>query len=486
MTQTAEANTKHHPFIIWNAIAAGLATTVAMWLAWFILHHPAVGVPPSTSGIILLAVQTLALAVFAARWLHAPLPKLLTLAVLAALFSATINLVSMGSMLVPQADPSQGMQAQAVPASGQPSLPLMVIGYLAVSTALGLVSGALAHFLRSRPSPAESDALTPLRRLAFALMAATLPLLLLGGLVTSYRAGLSVPDWPGTYGGNMFLYPISLMASDKQVYLEHSHRLFGALVGLSCIVVTIATFRLDPRGWTRGWACAILALVVLQGVLGGFRVTEESKYLAAAHGVLAQVVFLMMGMFAGYVTLGYRQGPTEDAAGDKRRRSLCTGGVHALILQLIFGALYRHTGSSHALYTHIAFSFVIVGFGMMAGMSAAARPGPTDAFNRALRRTGGMVAAIVTLQFILGWGAWAANPPSAFKPVPRWSEMKTLEPVPAWKAAIRTGHQANGALLIGTTGVLFVLARRLRRGNDGAAVPNSRTSPPALSATAAP
>lgn len=493
MSISDPAHSPHAPRSpLWEALAAGLAATVAMWVVWFVLHHPAVGLAPALSGPILLVVQALALGLFTARWIavagRAP-ASVIGAAALAGLASGAVNLVSMGSMLVPQADPAHSMTADAGPVvtgGARPGLPLMIAGYLAVSLGVGIVAGASCAFgVRPRELAAQ-DPLAPLRRLSFVALAATLPLLLLGGLVTTTRSGLAVPDWPGTYGGNMFLYPISLMASNQGVYLEHSHRLFGALVGLTSIALLITALRLETRRFVRILAVATFLLVCLQGVLGGFRVTEQSQFLAAAHGVLGQLIFLLMGMFAGYVSIAHQQGPTTSEPTDRRRRSLGSALVHSLILQLAFGAAYRHTGSSHALYTHMGFAFIVAILGLVAGMIAASRRDAGDAYSRTLLRTGSFVVALVALQFILGWGAWAANPPSNFQKIPKASELANLEPQPTWKVAIRTAHQGNGALLIGAAGFLFALVRRVRRNDDGAAVPGAGSPAPSLGAAANP
>ena len=475
--------------VLWDLLTSGFAATIAMWVVWFVVHHPAVALKPGLSGPVLLVVQALVLSVVATRWI-APgrRPGSIILATgLAGLLSGTVNLASMGSMLVPQADPSAGMAASVAPAD-HPSIVLMIVGYLGLATMMGLLGGVVATALsKMRPSlNGASSNQDRLRRMAVLALAATLPLLLLGGLVTSSLAGLSVPDWPGTYGGNMFLYPISLMASEKHVYLEHSHRLFGALVGMTSIALLVTTLALESRGWMKAWAAAIFLLVCVQGLLGGFRVTESSTALALAHGVLAQVVFLLMAMFAAYTTAAYAQGPSSPDDRDRRRRTFATALLHSLLLQLAMGAAYRHTGSAHVLYTHIALAFLVVTVGMVAGMAASGRPGGSlDGFNAAIRRTGTVVVAVVVLQFILGWGAWAANPPGQFRPVPKVGELASTTPVPAWKVAIRTAHQANGAVLIASAGVLFVLIRRIPRGGPGSAVRGAtEPSPSPLAATA--
>ncbi len=452
--------------ICWDLLTTGFAATIAMWVVWFVVHHPAVALTSSASGPILLAVQSLVLGIVSTRWI-APARQPTTIiaaTVGAGVLSGTINLASMGSMLVPQADPSAGLAAD-VAAQNHPSTFLMLAGYLGLSAVMGLFGGIAASYIPTQVSVSTKE--DRLRRMALLALAATLPLLLLGGLVTSSLAGLSVPDWPGTYGGNMFLYPISLMASEKHVYLEHSHRLFGALVGMTSIALLATTLALESRRWMKAWAAAIFVLVCVQGLLGGFRVTESSTLLALAHGVLAQIVFLMMAMFAAYTTSAFAQGPSTQDPADRRRRILTTALLHSLLLQLALGAAYRHTGSAHILYTHIALAFLVVVVGMVAGMAANSRSGPVEAFTLWFRRTGTVVVAVVALQFILGWGAWGANPPSEFRRVPKTGELASTVPVATWKVAVRTAHQANGALLIASAGVLFVLVRRIGRDGTG-------------------
>jgi cytochrome c oxidase assembly protein subunit 15 len=375
------------------------------------------------------------------------------------------------------------MAASVAPAE-HPSIALMLAGYVGLATLMGLLGGVAATLRPARHAGTSNE--DRVRRMAVLALAATLPLLLLGGLVTSSLAGLSVPDWPGTYGGNMFLYPISLMASEKHVYLEHSHRLFGALVGMTSIALLVTTLALESRRWMKAWATTIFLLVCVQGLLGGFRVTESSTALALAHGVLAQIVFLLMAMFAAYTTAAYVQGPASPDDRDRRRRTFATALLHSLLLQLAMGAAYRHTGSAHILYTHIALAFLVVTVGMVAGMAASGRiAGGVDPFSAAVRRTGSVVVAVVILQFILGWGAWSANPPGQFRPVPKVGELPSTTPVPAWKVAIRTAHQANGAILIASAGVLFVLIRRIPRGGSGSATPVAvGPAPRPLAATA--
>ncbi|MCY3020921.1 MAG: COX15/CtaA family protein [Planctomycetota bacterium] len=109
--------------------------------------------------------------------------------------------------------------------------------------------------------------------LAFTAVAAcaTFLLIFVGGLVTSLRAGLDVPDWPNSFGYLMFFYPLSRMSGG--IYFEHSHRLLGTLVGLTTLVLVVYTLAREERRWLRLFALVALGLVVVQGTLGGLRVT---------------------------------------------------------------------------------------------------------------------------------------------------------------------------------------------------------------------
>ena len=136
---------------------------------------------------------------------------------------------------------------------------------------------------------------------AWTACAATLLLISIGGLVTGFRAGMAVPDWPNTYGSNMFLYPLAKMTGG--VFYEHAHRLLGSLVGLTTLVLAILLSIQRPldrgpdSGLDRG------ACVLLQGVMGGFRVTDNSTHLAVVHGFFAHVI--LAGMVGVAVLLTY-------------------------------------------------------------------------------------------------------------------------------------------------------------------------------------
>ncbi len=201
-----------------------------------------------------------------------------------------------------------------------------------------------------------------LHRWAIATLAAMFPLIWFGGLTTSHGAGMSVPDWPNTYGYNMFAVPWSLWLGESAggIFYEHTHRLLGSLAGLFAVAATlwawgpsrssaarrrwgwsalvlgllaIASYVImradvggqhrlfghlvsgfgglgvvtllgwlartrEPRRWVRWTALALLITICVQGLLGGLRVTEVNLELAITHGIFAQLTFCLAGFLA--------------------------------------------------------------------------------------------------------------------------------------------------------------------------------------------
>src|SRR3954468_13132506 len=127
--------------------------------------------------------------------------------------------------------------------------------------------------------------------LALLTALATFPLIFMGGLVTSHGAGMSVPDWPNSYGYNMFTFPPSKWVGG--IFYEHTHRLMGTIVGMLSIALVIATCLLDTRRSVRWLAGAMLGAVIFQGVLGGLRVVWVNLDLAIVHACFAQAVFCL-------------------------------------------------------------------------------------------------------------------------------------------------------------------------------------------------
>lgn len=179
-------------------------------------------------------------------------------------------------------------------------------------------------------------------RIAVILVGVTFPLLFIGGLVTGKGAGLAVPDWPTTFGYNMFLYPWSKMVGN--IFYEHSHRLVASLVGLLTIGLALALWLREPRSWLRWLGLAALALVIFQGVLGGLRVVLLEQTLAIVHAATAQLFFALTVCLAVFTSAGWTQ-DVETTLNDGGRLRRLGAVTTALIYgQIIFGAVLRHTG----------------------------------------------------------------------------------------------------------------------------------------------
>jgi len=129
-------------------------------------------------------------------------------------------------------------------------------------------------------------------RLAVVLACATFPLVWVGGLVTTTNSGMAVPDWPTTYGYNMFLYPWqSWLHGPWGVFYEHGHRLLGSLVGMLAIALLVAVLRTESRRWMKAMGFAVLGLVIFQGLLGGMRVRLDDRTFAMLHGFTGPLFF---------------------------------------------------------------------------------------------------------------------------------------------------------------------------------------------------
>ncbi len=192
--------------------------------------------------------------------------------------------------------------------------------------------------------------------LAWLTALATFPLIWMGGLVTSHGVGLAVPDWPNSFGYNMFLLPWDLW---KQwgVFYEHTHRLLGTVVGFFAILLTAcAWFSKNTTRAQRWLALTVLLAVIFQGILGGLRVVWVSLDLAIVHGIFAQMALCLMGLM---IVISSRWWMTAPVAGERRAgeehpgsglkgedgpalRWLAVIGVVLLLAQLMVAAFMRH------------------------------------------------------------------------------------------------------------------------------------------------
>ena len=255
---------------------------------------------------------------------------------------------------------------------------------------------------------------------------ATLALIGIGGLVTSHEAGMSVPDWPTTYGYNMFLFPINKWLGG--IFYEHSHRLLASLVGLMTTILAVWLWLKDSRPWMHWLGVAAFLLVVAQGVLGGLRVTLHMDSLGIYHATIAQLFFVLTCAIALFTSGWWNELERRPAA----RREDNSDGQHAgpeagaprrglvlfttilIFFQLIIAAAMRH---QHA---GLAISDFPLAHGRLwpdTSAEAVARynarrvsinaENPITAFQIELQMVHRIVAlAILILTGICAWQAW--------------------------------------------------------------------------------
>lgn len=187
-----------------------------------------------------------------------------------------------------------------------------------------------------------------LNRFALFTAVSTFLLIVAGGLVTSTQSGLSVPDWPNTYGRFMFAYPFDEMVGG--IFYEHTHRMIASVVGFLTIILTVWIWRKDERRWVRNLGAAALAAVVVQGVLGGVTVLYLLPTpVSVAHAALAQTFFATVAALALFTSrwwIDQRPDPTASAGPAPGSLTTLTVIVSAMVwIQLILGAVMRHTAA---------------------------------------------------------------------------------------------------------------------------------------------
>jgi cytochrome c oxidase assembly protein subunit 15 len=161
-------------------------------------------------------------------------------------------------------------------------------------------------------------------------------------MVTSKGAGLAVPDWPTTFGYNMFLFPISKWIGG--IFFEHAHRLIASMVGFMTIILAVWLWVSEPRRWIRILGYTALAAVVIQGVLGGLRVTMLKDEIGIFHACLAQAFFGMLVMIALATSRFWsRLASISVKTSDARKLAWLAIAISAIVyLQLALGATMRH------------------------------------------------------------------------------------------------------------------------------------------------
>ncbi len=404
-------------------LAVGFGVTVAMWTVGYLAHLPIVGAPPwvTLGGLVVCVLAGgFVFGRFAGRGFGA--------AAVTALVSAGVNLMVLGSLL--------GDREAKLPS------PIVWLpGFAAAMVALFALGWSAG---RGRPMA------RPINwrfALAMVAVAATGLLVVAGGLVTGYDAGLSVPDWPRSFQANMFLYPLSRMTG--AIYYEHAHRLFGSLVGLTTIVLAIELWPARPGHRWRALLVVAVIAVVVQGLMGGLRVTYAeagdagvefarpenentiSTALRVVHGVFGQMFMGLLVSLAVMVTDAYRTArqhlATIVAPAD---RTLGVWLIAGLLVQLALGAVLRHL--DQLLLVHISFAAVVLMLAIAAGVRTWGLYGQRV---EVLGRLGLWLIGAVLVQLVLGIAALVVL-------------HDDRGPMLNVNALVTTAHQAGGAALL--------------------------------------
>ena len=178
--------------------------------------------------------------------------------------------------------------------------------------------------------------------------ASTAVLIFAGGMVTSTGSGLSVPDWPNTYGWFMFTFPVDKWVGG--IFYEHSHRLIASTVGFLIMVLAFWLWRAEPRTWVRRLGFVALAAVITQGILGGSTVLGYlPDAISIAHASLAQIVFCLTVTIALVTSAGWQRGYAAGLPDDRTLQRVAVVTTATIYLQIILGATMRHTEAGLAI-----------------------------------------------------------------------------------------------------------------------------------------
>jgi cytochrome c oxidase assembly protein subunit 15 len=233
-------------------------------------------------------------------------------------------------------------------------------------------------------------------RLACVTAGATVALIVAGGLVTNTGAALAVPDWPTTFGHNLFLFPWSGMVGG--VLVEHGHRLLGASIGMLTIGLAVALALGDDRRWVRRLGLLAVVLVSVQGLIGGLRVVLLRETLALVHGCVAQLFFALLVGIAVVTGRGWR----APGVGPRSARRLARFG--ALAAAVVYGQVVLGAFTTHAAGVSWHVAGAIVTAGAVAGLALAVlRVAGADPVLAWWARA---AESLLVLQLVLGAGAY--------------------------------------------------------------------------------
>ncbi len=287
------------------------------------------------------------------------------------------------------------------------------------------------------------------RRAAVFLAGATFLLVVAGALVTSNDAGLSVPDWPTSFGS--FRMPTMVGG----VKYEHGHRMIAGAVGLFTVFFAVGLMFREPRRWVRWLGGVAVATVLAQAVLGGITVLFYLPVpVSVAHATLAQVFFCLTVSLALFAGRDWRwDDPKLEDSVTPSLRQLSVVTTAAALLQLVLGAAFRHSGlpgrqAGLGITPHLVGAAVVTALVVWVVARVLMRFGQVPR----LRRPALWLGGLLVVQLLLGAGSYVLKLQARDVPQP-------LPPV----VAVTTTHVAVGALVLAASLVLTLEAFRQLR-----------------------
>jgi cytochrome c oxidase assembly protein subunit 15 len=275
--------------------------------------------------------------------------------------------------------------------------------------------------------------------------------------VTSNDAGLSVPDWPTSFGS---LYRLPPMVGG--VKYEHTHRMIAEFIGLLIIVMAVWTQRVETRRWMRVLGWTALAAVIGQGILGGITVLNFLPWsISTAHATLGQAIFCIVVAMALFTSRGWLQDSPLIAETDRSPSTpiLAAFAVACVFVQLILGAAFRHSGMK--LLPHLIGACVVTAILCWTVVRVLTLYGSVDH----LRKPAQLLLALLMIQLGLGFCAYLTRL--------TWGH-DAVQPMQVMVVSTVL-HVAGGALVLAASVVLAIQTRRMI--DVHATQPATHTSP---------
>jgi len=265
----------------------------------------------------------------------------------------------------------------------------------------------------------------------------TFVLIIAGALVTSNDAGLSVPDWPTSFGS---LYKLPPMVGG--VKFEHSHRMIAESVGLLTIILAVWLSKTDRRPWMRKLGWSALGLVILQGILGGITVLRFlPPSISSAHATLGQTFFCVIVAIWLFTGRTWVQEPRQNLPTKRPSIQVLTGlAVTSIYVQLILGAAFRHHGIK--LLPHIISATVVTFVLLWTVVRVLTEYPQVDQ----LRKPAIALLSLLMVQLGLGFASWVTRV--------EWGKDAVQPEMPMVISTV--SHVAVGALLLATAVVLAI------------------------------